>query len=139
MYYLCFTESSVSLPSTKVKGNSYMKMKMYKFDNNTQLSMETEFSKKYYNVSVPVEKAEDYELETSYIDENQTSYSFTCKGGKIKIFYSHFLWKRSENLQTNHLMVSNRRCPWTPTTPEQLQRCTYLHTYTTQIFCMYFI
>lgn len=84
-HYIARKESSVSLPSTKVKGNSYMKMKMYKFDSNTQLSMETEFSKKYYNVSVPVEKAEDYELETSYIDENQTSYSFTCKGAESRI------------------------------------------------------
>ncbi|KAF9807453.1 hypothetical protein SFRURICE_005411 [Spodoptera frugiperda] len=59
-------ESSVSLPSTKVKGNSYMKMKMYKFDNNTQLSMETEFSKKYYNVSVPVEKAAESRISALY-------------------------------------------------------------------------
>ncbi|XP_050558162.1 uncharacterized protein LOC118280253 isoform X3 [Spodoptera frugiperda] len=55
-HYIARKEYNVA-PLTKVKGNSYMKMKMYKFKNNTQLSMKTEFSKKYYNVSVPLDKA----------------------------------------------------------------------------------
>ncbi|XP_022824274.1 uncharacterized protein LOC111354885 [Spodoptera litura] len=70
---------------TKVNGTSYIKMKIYKFDNNSEVSMKSTFSKKYYTVSIPVDEAEDYEIETLYIDKKNTTYTFTCRDANSKV------------------------------------------------------
>ncbi|XP_050558033.1 uncharacterized protein LOC118280395 isoform X2 [Spodoptera frugiperda] len=59
-------------------------MKIYKFDNNSQLIMKSD-SEKYYNVSVEKKEIEHFQPEIIYIDENQETYEFTCKHAASKV------------------------------------------------------
>ncbi|CAH1642308.1 unnamed protein product [Spodoptera littoralis] len=83
-HYIEYKDRHFGLP-TKVNGTSYMKMKIYKFDNNSEVSIKSPFSMKYYTVSIPVDEAEDYELETLYIDKKIITYTFTCRDDNSKV------------------------------------------------------
>ncbi|KAF9410695.1 hypothetical protein HW555_010287 [Spodoptera exigua] len=97
---------------------SLFKMRLYKFDINSQITMETESLKtKYFTIDPSSLEYYEYPVtETMYVKKEDKSYEFICKhddsqvavlyddSSKIKVYtMSHLSWQREYNSMINLL------------------------------------